>query len=105
MTTILRGHAAFFATYWLLEELWAAGADYGLSWPARAHLAHALVELTDHGRDTPDTPVPAYADDAGHGLDLVDQLLTQMLGEVTDLPSTLRLTRVRELVAQARRAR
>lgn len=105
MTTILLGHAAFSATYSLLEELWAAGADYGLSWPARAHLAYALIELTDHGRYTPDTPVLAYPDDVGHGLDLVDQLVTQMLGEVTDLPSTLRLTRVRDQVAEARRVR
>lgn len=105
MTTILRGHAAFTDTYSLLEELWAAGDVYGLGWPARAHLAQALTEFTDYGRHTPDAPVPPFLDDAGHGFTLLDQLLTQMLADVIDLPSTLRLTRVRDRVAEARQAR
>ena len=102
MITILRGHTAFTDTYSLLEELWAAGGGYGLSWPARSHLARALLELTAHGRDTPDRPVPPHMVDAEHGFTRLDRLLTEMLAEVTELPSTLRLTRVRQLVADAR---
>lgn len=105
MTTILRGHTVFTATYSLLEELWAAGGDYGLSWPARSRLAQALTELTDYGRFTADRPVPPFLDHAEHGFKLLDTLVSQMLAEVTDLPSTLRLTRVREHVAEARRLR
>ena len=105
MTTILRGHAAFTATYSLLEELWAAGGDYGLPWPARSLLAQALTELTDDARYTPDRPVPAHVDDAEHGFEVLDELLAWMLAEVADLRSALRATRVREYVAEARRLR
>jgi hypothetical protein len=105
MTTILRGHAAFTDTYSFLEELWAAGGDYGLPWAARSRLAQALTELTDYGRYTSDQPVPALVDGAEHGFTALDQLISQMLAEVTDLGSTLRLTRVRELVSEARRVR
>lgn len=105
MTTNIRRHTAFPDTYSLLEELWAAGDDYGLSWPARARLAEALTELTDGARYTPDRPVPAHVDDAGHGFAVLDELLAQMLADVADLPSVLRVTRVREYVAEARRLR
>lgn len=105
MTAILRGHAAFAATYSLLEELWAAGSDYGLSWPVRSLLAQALTELTDDARYTPNRPIPAYVDDAEHGFEVLDELLARMLAEVVDLPSTLRLTRVCEYVTEARRLR
>jgi hypothetical protein len=103
MTTFLRGHAAFTGTQSLLEELWAAGDDYGLSWPARSLLAQALTELTDDGRYTADRPVPV--DDAEHGFEVLDELLARMLAEVGDLRSALRVTRVREYVAEARRLR
>ncbi len=105
MTTILRGHAAFTATYSLLEELWAAGSDYGLSWPVRSLLAEALTELTDDARYTPDRPVPPHLVDTEHGFGRLDELLTQMLAEVADLGSTLRLIRVRDHVDEARRLR
>jgi hypothetical protein len=105
MTTILRGHAAFAATCSLLEELWAAGGDYDLSWPARSLLAQGLTELTDDARYTPDRPVPVHVDDAEHGYALLDELLAQMLAQVGDLPSALRVTRVREYVTEARRLR
>jgi hypothetical protein len=105
MTTFLRGHAAFTGTQSLLEELWAAGDDYGLSWPARSLLAQALTELTDDGRYTADRPIPARVDDALHGFEVLDELLTRMLAEVGDLRSALRVTRVREYVAEARRLR
>ena len=105
MTTNIRRHTSFTATYSLLEELWAAGGDYGLSWPARSLLAQGLTELTDDTRYTPDRPVPAHVDDAEHGFEVLDELLARMLAEVGDLPSALRLTRVREYVTEARRLR
>lgn len=105
MPPILRDHAAFTDTYSMLEELWAAGGDYGLSWPARSHLAQALTYLTDDGRDTPDRPLPPHVDDAEHGFARLDLLLAEMLAKVTDLPPTLRLTRVREHVTEARALR
>ena len=105
MTTNIRRHTAFPDAYSLLEELWAAGDDYGLSWPARACLAEAITELTDDARYTPDRPVPAHVDNAGHGFEVLDELLAQMLADVADLPSVLRVTRVREYVTEARRRR
>lgn len=103
MTTSLHRHTAFTATYSLLEELWAAGDYYGLSWRARSCLAEALTELTDDARYTPDRPVPPRLDDAGHGFEVLDELLARMLAEVADLASVLRVTRVFEHVAEARR--
>lgn len=103
MTTTLSDHTAFTDTYSLLEELWAAGGDYGLSWPARSHLAQALAELTGDGSHTPDRPIPPSLEDAEHGFSLLDDLLAELLAATADLPSTLRLTRIRDHVAEARR--
>lgn len=105
MTANIHRHVAFTDTYSLLEELWAAGDDYGLSWPVRARLAEALTELTDDARYSPDRPVPAHVEDAGHGFEVLDELLARMLAEVDDLASVLRVTRVREYVDEARRLR
>ena len=103
MTTTVPDHAAFTDIYSLLEELWAAGGEYGLSWPSRSHLAQALSELTSDGRQTPDRPIPPYLDDAESGFSLLDDLLVELLAATDDLPSTLRLTRVRDHVDEARR--
>lgn len=93
----------FAETYSLLEELAAAGADYGISRPARLLLSEAFVALTDTGRHTPSTTGPLHSiTDAAAGFDALDELLVRMLGEADDLELVLRLTRVRDLVAQAR---
>lgn len=101
--TSLREHAAFTDSYSLLEELWAAGGDYGIERPVRSLLAEALTELTDFERDTPARPVPPWVASADAGFRALDDLLARMQQDVTDLPSTLRLARVRSLVAEARR--
>lgn len=99
----LSHHPAFAQTYALLEELATAGADRGLSRSARQCLSAAFVELTDSGLHTP-TIVPASPDvaDAEEGFTILERLLTLMLDQATGLPAVLRLTRVRDLVTQAR---
>lgn len=102
----LADHPAFADAYALLEELAAAGSDYGLSRLARRLLSQAFVELTDSGLDMPAVvPLPEHFVDAENGFDILDGLLVRMLAEAVSLAVALRLTRVRELVAEARASR
>lgn len=106
VTPPLVGCPGFAPTYALLEEFAAAGGDYGLSGPTRRLLSQAFVELTDSGMDMPDvSPVPDRLTDASRGFDTLHGLLSQMLAEATDLTTTLRLIRVRDLVTEARASR
>lgn len=99
-------HPAFAPAYALLEELAAAGGDYGLLGPARRLMSQAFVELTDSGLDTPNvSPLPEHLTNAASGFDILDGLLGQMLAEAVDLATTLRLIRVRDLVTEARASR
>ncbi|QLQ09905.1 MAG: hypothetical protein HZY75_05345 [Nocardioidaceae bacterium] len=104
MTMALHTHPDYVATYSLLDELWAAGGDYVISRSARALLAQALTELTDYERIGPTVPVPPVVTSAAHGFNMLDDLVSRMRGEISDLDSVLRLTRVLDLVHDARQA-
>ena len=104
MTTkmMLRDHADYTELYSLLEELCAAGADYGLSWPVQVLLAEALNELTSFETDVPGRPVPPHIATGEQGLARIELLLSGILADLTGLGLTLRVIRVRELVTRAR---
>lgn len=100
----LTNHPAFSEAYFLLDEL-RSSATYAVSTTAETLLGQALLELTDHGVHG---PVAAQLADVGADLESVyaklDELLSRLLLDTTGLAISLRLTRVRDLVNEAKRA-
>jgi hypothetical protein len=105
-------HDAYSQTYSLLDEL-TGSRDLALTSDAASLLGEALLELTDYGAQAPAqaqladltlAPGATHGDVLEEAFRVLDRLLSRLMLDTSGLSISLRLTRVRDLVHEARRA-